>query len=437
MNTGLAEGHALTPQVEALHVAIGNLTRASAALVTEGADAFVGDQLHHAIAADAYNELLAVRRVITLLELHFADLMWRYTKASVHDPKVSTDDDPFQTVRRDCRMTSHAVNQAYTVGAEREHLPLATQAVVEGRIGMSHLGYIAGLATTIFANPQQSRTELFDESALVGAAEKLNVLQFRRVCEDVRHQAYHADFVDGEMRDDCERYLEMKNHEDGWLEVRGGFDPEAACLIRSVIEPLAKPDGKDDHREVAQRNADALVEACHHVLDQGSLPQSGGVRPHLYVTCTVETLRDIAGAPAGDLQGVTAISGTKVERLSCDSTIMRVLVNAKGMPVDVGRAHRVVPPSVRRALIARDRGCVWPGCGRSASWTQAHHIEPWAVDGRTDAKNLVLLCHRHHWMVHEGCHKLLRREDGEVVVIAPSPGWWRHNGRDPTTFRAA
>ena len=77
------------------------------------------------------------------------------------------------------------------------------------------------------------------------------------------------------------------------------------------------------------------------------------------------------------------------------------------MVIDVGRSKRVVSPSQRRALNVRDKGCRFPGCDRPATWTSGHHLVHWIKGGGTDLPNLVLLCYRHHWMVHEGGWQLV------------------------------
>jgi 5-methylcytosine-specific restriction protein A len=69
------------------------------------------------------------------------------------------------------------------------------------------------------------------------------------------------------------------------------------------------------------------------------------------------------------------------------------------VPVDLGRITYAVSSGQRRALVARDRGCIVPGCKRKARWCEAHHVIPWPK-GPTDLDNLVLLCKRHHKQVH-------------------------------------
>jgi hypothetical protein len=97
-----------------------------------------------------------------------------------------------------------------------------------------------------------------------------------------------------------------------------------------------------------------------------------------------------------------------------------------GTVLNVGRKTRTVPPSIRRALEARDRGCRFPGC--TSRRCDAHHVEHWIDGGPTSIANLVLLCRRHHRAVHEGGVELsrldnggisFRTSDGRVLEAAP------------------
>ena len=148
-------------------------------------------------------------------------------------------------------------------------------------------------------------------------------------------------------------------------------------------------------------------------------PRRASQRTHLQVTASVETLLQRRGAPAGDLEFSLPISAASVERLACDCNLTRILLSSDSAVIDVGRSKRVVCGAARRALNARDKGCRWPGCERPAAWSSAHHVVHWAQGGGTDLADLVLLCYRHHWMVHEGRWQLVKT-DGGIHAIPPT-----------------
>ena len=100
----------------------------------------------------------------------------------------------------------------------------------------------------------------------------------------------------------------------------------------------------------------------------------------------------------GDYTGT--LHPTDVERLLCDCTVSRVVTGPDGLPLDVGRSRRTIPPQLRRALRVRDHGCRYPGCTRPHGWTHAHHVIHWKDGGTTDLVNLVSLCDHHHHVVH-------------------------------------
>jgi hypothetical protein len=109
--------------------------------------------------------------------------------------------------------------------------------------------------------------------------------------------------------------------------------------------------------------------------------------------------------------------------LACDCSKTRILFDSESMVIDVGRAKRVISGPTRKALNARDRGCVWPGCDRPAIWTSGHHLVHWIRGGTSDLPNLALLCFRHHWNVHEGNWQIVRTDDGGIITVPPPTGF--------------
>ena len=80
--------------------------------------------------------------------------------------------------------------------------------------------------------------------------------------------------------------------------------------------------------------------------------------------------------------------------------------------LNLSRKHRLVQPALRRALEARDRGCRFPGCSHER-WLDAHHVVHWADGGETSLENTLLLCSRHHRLLHEGGFAIRADANGE------------------------
>ncbi len=108
----------------------------------------------------------------------------------------------------------------------------------------------------------------------------------------------------------------------------------------------------------------------------------------------------VPGAAATTDTG-TVLGAADLRRIACDTQVIPVVMGGAGEVLDVGRAKRTIPPAIRRALIARDQGCVWPGCDRAPIHCDGHHIQHWLDDGPTSLVNLALLCHSHHQRLHE------------------------------------
>jgi hypothetical protein len=94
-------------------------------------------------------------------------------------------------------------------------------------------------------------------------------------------------------------------------------------------------------------------------------------------------------------------------RLACDAVLQRVLLAPSGAVLDLGREQRTVTPVERRALVARDRGCVVPSCTAPPGWCEAHHVRAWADGGVSDLGNYALVCARHHTEIHLGIWELV------------------------------
>jgi hypothetical protein len=158
---------------------------------------------------------------------------------------------------------------------------------------------------------------------------------------------------------------------DGTVALRGLLDKEAGALALAVLGPLAAPapatDGTPDLRETGARYADAFVQLCQ--LATPELPQVRGERPNVALTMSWESLEaKLVGCAPGMLDTGIPISIEATRRVLCDANVIPIVLGGRGEPLDVGRLTRVIPTAIRRALVARDQGCAFPGCDRPASW---------------------------------------------------------------------
>ncbi|HLQ15164.1 MAG TPA: DUF222 domain-containing protein, partial [Candidatus Eisenbacteria bacterium] len=263
---------------------------------------------------------------------------------------------------------------------------------------------------TTMARTANALDERFDEAPLLQKARANSPGKFYRICEHYRHAADPKRYAAEQAEQVEDRYLKLSTWQDGSLMISGQLDPVGGAAFLTAVKPLARKMGADDDRSQERRYADAVVE----------LASGGGSQAQIQVTSSVETLLGLAGAPAAEMEFSLPVSSKTIERLACDSSIARVLLDSESLVIDVGRSKRVVSEPGRRALNARDGSCRWPGCERPAWRSAAHHVIHWIHGGTTDLDNLVLLCHRHHWMVHEGNWQIVHGDDGRMLTIPPT-----------------
>ncbi len=319
-------------------------------------------------------------------------------------------DSPIGWIKANCHMSGGAASDRVCVGEQLERLDQSRAALGMGEIGFAHF--------VLIARESAALGERLDEAKLLRKARRESIARFRNSCMHARHAGDPAGFVNEEKQGVEARSLTLSTADDGAVLINCILDKVGGAAVQTALEPLARRAGKGDDRLRDRRLADALVDLAMHALDNG-VPSR---RTHMQVTTSLETLLGLTGAPAAELEFSLPISAKAVERLACDCSVTRILLDSDSMVIDVGRAKRVISGPQRKALAVRDRGCVWPGCDRPATWTSGHHLVHWIHNGPTDMPNLCLLCYRHHWMVHEGEWQILRSDDGEILTIPPPFG---------------
>src|ERR1700686_3265562 len=356
-------------------------------------------------------ELRQIFRQLDLLHLRAAGVGARFAAKPYYEEQGFVS--PIEWIRIECHQTSTAAADVIAVGENLERLPQTVQAVRDGEIGFPHLKTMARTANFIGGG--------FDEVKLLPKARDNSAGKFYYICDHYRHsldpKAYEAEQTERVEN----RKLTITTCDDGAVLIKGVFDPEGGAALRTAWEPLARKSGAHDDRSREKRLADAAVEVAVHAMDIGAVPQQATQRTHLQVTVPLETMLGLPGAPGADMEfPPQPLSAQTVERLACDASVTRILPDSEAMGIDPGRAKRTISGPARKALNVRDRGCTWPGCERTASWCDGHHLKHWAHGGTNQPPNLTLLCSRHHWMVHEGNWQIVRGDDGKMLTIPPT-----------------
>ena len=207
------------------------------------------------------------------------------------------------------------------------------------------------------------------------------------------------------VRRDAERAMMVINIE---LPLEAGELIEKALDRARNDEGLAHPDIVDT--TWSKRQADAFVTLLKDYLAGCGEDTSGG--DNYLVSIHVDQ-----AALAGE-GGRSSLPIESVKRLCCDGSAV-VITEEQGQPLSIGRKTRIVPKAIERAVRSRDHNrCAFPGC-KNRRFLDCHHIEHWSNGGETSVDNLMLLCTKHHTLVHEGGFRIDRNFDDHWVFVRP------------------
>ena len=318
--------------------------------------------------------------------------------------------------------TLAAARENVRVAHALEELPLTATAMKRGR-----LSYTKVRTMTRVATPETEAT-LLDYAQSTSAARlewlargwKTLSRDGEIAAEEVRHRS---------------RTFSVAIDADGMYVVRGRLEPEVGAVLMRAIEAasdaLYRGEDGDARPRNRQRRADAAGLVAERALaagfggdeaGDGSREGAGGgavgsgsraERYQVVVHADAATLAERGETGRSELDGVR-VSAETSRRMACDAAPV-AMCHRDGEVVSVGRRTRTIPPHIRRALEERDRGCRYPGC--ASRFTEAHHVKHWADGGETSLANTILLCRRHHRLVHEGGTRLALDRDGKAVFF--------------------
>jgi hypothetical protein len=302
-----------------------------------------------------------------------------------------------------------------------ENLPSIAAAMERGEISYSKVREITRVACP-------ATEDYFLTIAIHGTAQHVErLVHYYRSAKD-------AEELSREKRQQQGRELKYWFDHDGSLVIKGRLPAQAGAQLIKAIEAAAE-DLKQTEPEAVEsdppagvpnvkfppsrtRRADALELLAESFLANGPATTSGGDKYQIVVHVDAETLQT-GCAGRCEIEHGTHIAADTARRLACDASVVGIVEDENGDPLNVGRKTRSIPPALQRALRSRDKGCRFPGCCNTR-YTDAHHIHHWAHGGETKLSNLVTLCRFHHRAVHEGKVEIHVLDDGAIRFLQPN-----------------
>jgi len=323
-------------------------------------------------------------------------------------------------LRHEGRMSSGDAHRLARAAARLCTCPATQEAWLAGTLSGGHV-------QAVVANVSEATAPLFaeHEPEMVPVLAALDPVDAPAVMREwcLRAEAVIDDAGDGP--DQPERSLFHSRLMDCRSVLRGTFDPEAAEVVDTALrlamtdDAVAEAEAEADGGRVrlpAERRADALVDVCRHFLDHQRGHRGGRHRPHLNVVVDLDAVENRG---QGRLIDGTPLDPVTIQRLLCDAAVHRVVTDGRSMVLDYGRATRTISPAMWATLVLRDRHCRAAGCDRRPDMCEAHHVVPWQDGGPTDQHNLVLLCTRHHHLLHKPGWQAKLLPDATVEITTP------------------
>ena len=240
------------------------------------------------------------------------------------------------------------------------------------------------------------------------AADGLDPTDLARLAEHVRAQTVPEEAAAKARRQHHDQTLHASTTLDGMVHISGLLDPEAGALFQRALglftpkPPHRRKPGRSDPAADGRVPAGVgLAQMARHALAHAEgCNGDGSDRDTMIIGVGLDVLK--AGVGVGRVAGGPTLGAGTLRRMACDASIIPAVLGAHSEILDLGRRSRIASPGLRAAVIARDGGCIFPGCQRPPAWCECHHRQHWLDGGPTSLENLDLLCVHHHHRLHEG-----------------------------------
>jgi hypothetical protein len=308
-----------------------------------------------------------------------------------------------------CGISVRTGQEQVRVGRALLDFPRIAEALCSGRLSYSKVRAITRVVT-----PETEAT-LIDLASAVPTSQIERIVAGRKRVDVLETAAAHD-----------ARHFDTYYDDDGSLVGMFRLDPdEGAALLAAMT--LGKEILRDQKRSAERSGVQPELDDCSPEPVRPNVSNADAMALMAETMLGADHTKDISrhertlvvvhlDGDQAHLHEGPNLSPETAKRMSCDACICGVLMRDLET-LDLGRTQRLPNRAQRRALMARDGGCRFPGC-TERRYVEAHHVVHWTDGGLTDLANLVLLCWRHHHAVHEGGFRMTF-EHGDVTVWRP------------------
>ncbi|HEV7948615.1 MAG TPA: DUF222 domain-containing protein [Glaciihabitans sp.] len=304
--------------------------------------------------------------------------------------------------------------------------PVIAEAVLAGKVGVDPARDILRMVRRVTPRAEPAMVEEAISSLIdyaTGSSADLVAVQVR-VWEALLDPD-GAEVTEETLR--AQRGFILGRERNGMTPLSGSLDPLSAGYLKTILteadqsriprfvptteldgsatETLIDADGTEttipvDTRTRPQRHLDVILGTLKAGMTAAADDRDGH-RSTAQVSIVV-TRQDLeTGTGVGWIDGVNEpVSVATIREILCDAQYNQILIGNAGEILYLQKPQRFFTTAQRRALAARDGGCVWPGCTVEAAKTDAHHVQEWDKGGPTNIDNGVLLCVAHHHFLH-------------------------------------
>ena len=309
-----------------------------------------------------------------------------------------------------CDLSMNAAREKVRVAHALKTLPAIAAAFATGELSYSKVRAMTRVAGA------------GNENELLSFALQTTTSRVEERCRELRCGT--VDSLDSAQRAFANRSLRViRNAERGVITITIELPTETGELVEKALDKarddsMSATEFADESWSAQQADAMVSITSAYLSGDAGqSRNSSRNTSDDYLVTIHVDQSALATGI------GRSSLPIESVKRLCCDGHTVIIGEDEHGEPLNIGRKTRTVPTAIKRALMARDKCCAFPGCHHKR-FVDAHHIQHWSAGGETSLANLMLLCSQHHKLVHEGGFAIERdyqnqwffkRPDGRAV----------------------